>query len=91
MNYSESKIKNMLEAKGYTVLHVGAPDFLCYKFNNKKRVPENIMFVEVKSSTGKLSDEQLQWALALESISATIEIVNSDSVNDIEYLLKKAI
>lgn len=38
---SETKIRNLLEMKGFTVVHKGAPDFLCYKLNKARR-PENI-------------------------------------------------
>ena len=90
VNSSEQKIKSMMEAKGFTVHHNGAPDFLCYKLNKRTRMPENIMFVEVKSGSSRVSNDQLKWGLVLESLGASINYIRADDPKDVELLLKEA-
>ena len=85
---SETKIRNLLEMKGFTVVHKGAPDFLCYKLNKARR-PENIMFIEAKSGKGNyIYPDQLKWLSTLEHMGAKVMVINSDDIKALEHMLK---
>jgi len=46
LSKAENKIRTILEGQGYTVLHRGVPDFLCFRLD-KKRLPIDVAFIEV--------------------------------------------
>jgi len=89
VNSSEEKIKAMLEAKGLTVLNSGAPDFLCYRMNEKRQY-ENVIFVEVKSEHDRFRGNQLQYLNILQNLGLKVEIVRANNPDDIARVLGKA-
>ena len=56
MNDLEKQVKNFLERNEWEVIRNGWPDFLCIKESEFKAA---VMAIEVKSSTDKLSENQL--------------------------------
>ena len=87
---SELKVKDILEEKGYTVIHQGAPDFLCFKRNEKTNLMEEILFVEVKSDECKwLRQEQIIWQEALMMIDENKYMCTTPDMIEESFLLKK--
>jgi len=68
MNKNEEIVKKKYEKLGYTVVHNGAPDLLCFKYDSKLGTMTDIIFVEVKNGNDKLSKLQWVWKIALESL-----------------------
>lgn len=89
VNSSEKKIKMMLEGKGYTVLHKGSPDFMCYKLHPFKVDRDKVLFVEVKSGQARLTEEQKIYNLILQNLGAKVAIVRSDDPDSIVRMLNK--
>jgi len=64
-NKAEEKVLKELREQGYSVVHAGCPDFLCFKLKEKgndslDNIDENsIKFIEVKYNGDKLRHEQL--------------------------------
>lgn len=55
MNKTELYVKNALQQEGWSVMHKGYPDFLCYKIIDDKL---HIQFIEVKSENSRLTVDQ---------------------------------
>lgn len=64
VNETEDHVRAKYEAKGYRVLHRGAPDFLLLKPGEKPR------FSEAKSAHDHLTAEQEMWIQALRELGA---------------------
>ena len=85
-NGNEERVKKSYEENGYTVIHSGAPDFLCFKrgrtiINDERIVAPSmieIIFVEVKSRRDKLSKNQLLWKEALTRMQYHYVVEKSD-------------
>jgi len=89
INRYESKIRTILEGQGFTVLHRGVPDFLCFRLD-KKRLPIDIAFIEVKSKqTPQVNEYQLQYSLVLSQLGLNVIHVMADDVMSIEQMLKR--
>lgn len=83
MNFGERIIDNTLSGLGYTVLHTGAPDFLCFYGDPRKGLVKNIVFIEVKSDKApEPTEEQWIWILVLKQIGCNVVLFNpNDNVS----------
>lgn len=77
MNDNERKVKEKYEAEGYILIHKGAPDFLCFKYDKENAAMTDIFFIEVKDHS-LMSHEQLLWKCALETIGCDFYVHSSD-------------
>jgi hypothetical protein len=78
LNKGEQKVKDIYEGYGFTVVHNGAPDFLCFRRNKDILTPNSfagchkdgamsdIVFVEVKNNYNELRPDQILWRESLE-------------------------
>ena len=83
MTPKELEVKEHLESLGYTVLHKGAPDFLCYRTDKQGYPIGEYVFVEVKSNNAPLhTREQMIWMGALLGIGAKYKLMMAE---DLEY------
>ena len=75
MNLREHSIAEKYKAEGWKVLHKGAPDFLLLKVQDQQI--SEIMAIEVKSPTDKLSYDQKVWrdVLRKAGVNYKVEVV----------------
>jgi hypothetical protein len=75
MNDAEWRVKEKYEKEGYVVVHIGAPDFLCFKYNKNLGSMTDIIFVEVKDKN-HLTKSQWAWRIALETANLEYRVEN---------------
>ncbi len=83
MNDNEKIIKEEFESKGYKTLRKGHPDFVFYKEKDGKI--KDIIFVEVKTNSDKLTTEQLKYSKIIKSLNLNYKIIKKQNeINKID-------
>lgn len=87
MTESEKVVLRALHAEGYTVIRNGAPDFVAYKWRDtgNKKSPDDICFVEAKTATDKLRDDQRMWLFLLEHLGAKAPVARIHPCGAVVY------
>lgn len=82
MTPAEEKILKELREQGYSVVHSGCPDFLCFK---TKDVPNpqlddidigSVRFIEVKFNGDVLRHEQIIWKHILKKLGLDYKLIH---------------
>jgi hypothetical protein len=87
MTPSELLVKRALDAKGWTVIHRGWPDF--FVFRDKVLVGEverSCFCVEVKTGTDRPSDHQRAVHKLLKGLGVPVHVVNPDNASAMKVL-----
>lgn len=74
VNENEEKIRREYEEKGFKVLRNGSPDFVAFKYNEKTETFSDIIFIEVKAGSDKLSYEQMVYKKILKSLGLNYKL-----------------
>ncbi len=86
---SEEQVIKELKADGYSLVHSGCPDFLCYKIKNVKNPTikdidmSTIKFIEVKYNSDILHHEQIIWKHILEALGLKYQLIHIPPKKDL--------
>ena len=87
MTPAEEKVLKELREQGYSVVHSGAPDFLCFKLKTNQPNPNqsptlddidisSVCFKEIKFNGDTLNHEQIIWRDILKKLGLKYQLIN---------------
>lgn len=87
----QSTVIEMAKALGWRTYHTHDSRRSAPGFPDLVLVRDRIVYLELKTATGKVSHDQADWIAALTAAGGTALVVRPQDINAIEHALRKRI